>query len=156
NLVLNGGTLQYTGAGGTTDRLFTLGPGGGGLDASGSGAINFAGNGAGSANAVAFSQDTPATFKLSGSNTGSNTFAPVIADPDANSTYKTSVVKDGAGTWVLTNANTYTGGTTLNGGAFKANNATGSATGTGPVTVNATASFGGSGFVGGPVTFKSG
>jgi autotransporter-associated beta strand protein len=38
NLVLNGGTLQYTGAAVSTDRLFSVGTNGGKLDSSGAGA----------------------------------------------------------------------------------------------------------------------
>jgi autotransporter-associated beta strand protein len=41
NLVLNGGTLRYTGTGHSTDRLFTLNAGGGTIDASGTGAVDF-------------------------------------------------------------------------------------------------------------------
>ncbi len=41
NLVLQGGTLKYTGAGDSTDRSFTIGTMGATLDASGAGAINF-------------------------------------------------------------------------------------------------------------------
>lgn len=135
NLVLNNGTLQYTGATTSTDRLLTLGPGGGTLDASGSGAITFAGNGVGAANAVAYSQDTDETLTLTGSNTGLNTLAPLIADPDATSQYATSLAKNGPGTWVLTNANTYSGGTMVNAGVLKVNNISGSGTGSGPVIV---------------------
>ncbi|NBW97770.1 MAG: hypothetical protein EBR28_13845, partial [Planctomycetia bacterium] len=40
-LVLNGGTLQYTGAAASTAKQFTLGASGGGLDASGSGTVSF-------------------------------------------------------------------------------------------------------------------
>jgi fibronectin-binding autotransporter adhesin len=43
NLILDGGTLKYTGAATTTNRLFTLGASGGSLDASGTGALNFQG-----------------------------------------------------------------------------------------------------------------
>jgi len=46
------------------------------------------------------------------------------------------LIKSGAGTEILTNANTYTGGTTINGGILQVNNSTGSGTGTGAVTVN--------------------
>ncbi len=44
--------------------------------------------------------------------------------------------KTGAGTLILTGANTYAGGTTVNGGILEINNTTGSATGTGAVAVN--------------------
>jgi fibronectin-binding autotransporter adhesin len=46
------------------------------------------------------------------------------------------LMKSGSGTEILTNANTYTGGTTINGGTLQINNPTGSGTGTGAVTVN--------------------
>ena len=62
-----------------------------------------------------------------------------------------SLTKTGAGTLVLSNSNTYTGGTEVSGGTLLVNNASGSATGTGPVTVSA-ATLGGTGFINGPVT----
>ena len=46
NIVLTGGTLQYAGSGESTDRLFSITPTGGGIDSSGSGAINFNNGGA--------------------------------------------------------------------------------------------------------------
>ena len=46
------------------------------------------------------------------------------------------MVKSGAGTLILTNANTYSGGTTINAGTLQVNNLTGSGTGSGAVTVN--------------------
>src|SRR5690606_19494788 len=68
-----------------------------------------------------------------------------------------SVVWEGGSTVLnFRGANTYTGGTTLNGGTFLAMNTIGSATGTGPVTVNATAGLRGTGFITGDVTLNSG
>ncbi|MCW1923909.1 autotransporter-associated beta strand repeat-containing protein [Luteolibacter arcticus] len=67
-----------------------------------------------------------------------------------------SLLKDGAGILELTNANTYTGATTVNAGTLLANNATGSAAGTGSVTVKSTATFGGTGAVTGAVVLESG
>lgn len=112
NLVLNGGTLTYTGLGGSTNRQFTLGAAGGTLDASGSGPISFT-----SAAPVALAgTNTARTLTLSGSNTGNNSLAAQITD---NGSGKTALTKTGTGTWVVTNAgSTYTGVTTISGGVL--------------------------------------
>jgi fibronectin-binding autotransporter adhesin len=107
NLVLDGGTLRYTGAGDSTDRLFTLTGNGGGLDASGSGALTFTNTGA-----VAFSGAGAVTLTLTGSNAGDNVLALTVGNGSA----ATSLVKAGAGTWDLTGSNSYTGATTISGG----------------------------------------
>jgi autotransporter-associated beta strand protein len=44
-IILDGGVLQYIGSGDSSDRLFTINAAGGGLDASGSGAINLTNTG---------------------------------------------------------------------------------------------------------------
>ncbi|MCW1923864.1 autotransporter-associated beta strand repeat-containing protein [Luteolibacter arcticus] len=93
------------------------------------------------------------SLTLGGSNTGANTFAPVIGD---NGTGVVSFSKAGAGTWALTGINTYTGPTTINAGTLLANNASGSATGTNTVTVKSTGTLGGTGAVAGPVVLESG
>lgn len=119
NLVLNGGTLQYTGAATSTDRLFTLGPAGGTLDASGSGAIALTNTGS-----IAFATpNKPLTLTLAGASTAANTFRPVLAD---NGTGATSLLKSGAGTWVLTGPNTFTGNLTILAGTLDLNDASGS------------------------------
>jgi autotransporter-associated beta strand protein len=56
-------------------------------------------------------------FSLSGTNTGDNTYNGVIS----NGSGTVSVLKEGTGTWRLTGANTYTGGTTINGGRLIGN-----------------------------------
>jgi fibronectin-binding autotransporter adhesin len=61
----------------------------------------------------------------------------------------------GGGRLTLGGANTYSGGTVISGGILNATNTTGSATGTGVVTVNG-GSLTGSGIVSGPVTVASG
>ncbi len=109
NLVLDGGALQYTGAGASTDRRFTLGLAGGTIDASGSGALNFTNTAA-----IAFSGAGSHSLTLTGSNTEANTLAAVLGDSGGAS----SLTKTGAGTWVLTGNNSYTGGTLLNGGTL--------------------------------------
>lgn len=64
--------------------------------------------------------------------------------PDANANQLVGTATEG--TVVFTNANTYGGGTEVLGGTLLANNSTGSATGTGAVTVTAGA-LGGTGFI---------
>ncbi|MEI9400681.1 autotransporter-associated beta strand repeat-containing protein [Mesorhizobium argentiipisi] len=111
NLVLNGGTLQYIGAAGSTDRRFTLGASGGTLDASGTGAINFT-----STAPVTLSGTGNRTLTLAGSNTANNSLSARIDDPSGG---VTSLTKSGAGTWVLNNTtSTYTGVTTISGGVL--------------------------------------
>jgi fibronectin-binding autotransporter adhesin len=65
-------------------------------------------------------------------------------------------LKVAGGTLSLSNANTYTGGTTVNGGTLYVTNSSGSATGTGNVTVNSGATIGGSGAIAGNLTVNSG
>src|SRR5207248_2207857 len=88
------------------------------------------------------------------------------------------LTKAGAGTLLLSNANTYSsgttvsagtlqlsgsgtlgstsGGTTVNGGTLLVNNTSGSGTGTGNVTVNNTGTLGGTGTISGNVIVNSG
>lgn len=58
-----------------------------------------------------------------------------------------AVTKSTAGTVTVSAANTYTGGTTVTGGTYLVQNTTGSGTGTGHVTVQSGARFGGAGSV---------
>ena len=55
--------------------------------------------------------------------------------------------KSGAGTVVLSGANTYTAGTTISTGTLLANNTTGSGTGTGALSVSSGAKLGGTGII---------
>jgi autotransporter-associated beta strand protein len=83
-----------------------------------------------------------------GSNNLDTTFSGVIQDAG-------SLTKLGTARLILTNANTYTGGTTLNGGTLLVNNTTGSGVGTGPVQAF-TGILGGSGAISGRVTIGTG
>ena len=125
-LVLNGGTLQYTGGAASTARLFTLGANGGSLDASGSGAASFT-----SGSAVVFAGSGNRTLTLTGTNTGANTLALALNDNGADIV---SLAKTGGGRWVLSGSNAYSGGTTLSAGQLNLNNA--NAIGTGTVTIS--------------------
>ncbi|MGV3659931.1 MAG: beta strand repeat-containing protein [Prosthecobacter sp.] len=145
NLILNGGALGYVGTGigtGITNRSFSLGLGAsaGGFDASGA---------AGSP--MVLSSTLAPTLVGSGSRTltltGSNTDANTLAAPLADNGGATSVVKNGAGTWVLTGSSTHTGSTVVNGGVLQVG-AGGTGSITGPVTVNSPGTLSGSGSVG--------
>ncbi|HMP58783.1 MAG TPA: autotransporter-associated beta strand repeat-containing protein [Gemmatales bacterium] len=67
-----------------------------------------------------------------------------------------TVRQNGSGTLILTAANTFGGGTDVNAGTLLANNISGSATGSGAVSVQSGATFGGDGAISGAVTVNSG
>ncbi|MFT3991762.1 MAG: autotransporter-associated beta strand repeat-containing protein [Luteolibacter sp.] len=139
-LILNGGTLRYTGTAVSTDRLFSL-QSSSSLDSSGTGALNFTNTGNMGFNAGVASK----TLTLTGSNTGDNTIAAIIGD----NTAATSLVKNGAGKWILSGANTYTGTTHIDAGTLVINGslAAGSA-----VTLSTGSTLGGKGTINGLVT----
>lgn len=85
-----------------------------------------------------------------GSNNLNTTFSGVIQDGGSGG----SLTKLGHGTFTLAGASSYTGGTSVNGGRLFVTNKSGSATGTGPVTVDA-GTLGGTGRISGPVTIAS-
>ena len=129
------GTLIYTGLGETTDRVINLAgtTGGAAIENDGTGAVTFSSNlsatGAGSK-----------TLTLQGSNTGSNTISGVIVDNSSSNI--TALTKAGAGTWVLSGANTYSGGTTINAGTLQLGNANTSSGGALGKTTSASVTFG--------------
>ena len=147
SLILNGGTLQYTGGAVSTDRLFSVGTAGGTLDASGIGAVTFAGVGT-----IGFNSQATGTrtLTLTGTSVALNALNVTIADAATGAANATSLTKTGTGTWALTGPNVYTGGTTITGGTLLANgttSGTSSSTGLGSVNVNANGTLGGSGTV---------
>ena len=145
NLVLNGGTLKYTGTGDTTDRQFTIGLNSATLDASGSGALNLSS----AAPVTLLGTDNTHTLTLKGTSTADNILAASIGN---NGIGATSIVKEDAGTWVLSGTSAYTGSTTVNNGTLEI---AGALTGTPSVDV-----FGGvlelSGSVSGQVNLTDG
>ncbi len=98
-----------------------------------------------------------------GANTA--TFNLVIGAGDASGNYSGTIIanagsgidllsltKTGTGTQTLTGVNTYTAGTTVQGGTLLVNNTSGSGLGTGPVTVGALGLLGGTGIFTGAVS----
>jgi autotransporter-associated beta strand protein len=81
----------------------------------------------------------------------STTFTGLIQDGGSSGGTGGAFAKVGLGALVITNANTYTGDTSVNGGTLTVSNTSGSGTGTGPVQVNA-GILGGKGIIAGAVT----
>lgn len=101
------GTLRYMGTGETSDRVINLAgaTGGGTIQNDGSGALVLT-----SANTATGAGAK--TLTLQGSNTAANTFSGNIVNGSAT----VSLSKCGAGTWVISGANTHTGASSLYGG----------------------------------------
>ena len=88
-----------------------------------------------------------------GGNAGTN---GTINGKLTNGTSSWGLLVIGSNTWTLTGTtNDFTGNTTVNGGTLLANNASGSATGTGAIAVTS-GTFGGAGAVSGSVTVNAG
>ena len=108
-LILEGANTSYTITSGSADNNAVLDIGG-----------SISGGAAGTT-----------TLTFNGANTGDNTVSGAIADGSATSL---AVVKGGAGTWILSAANSYSGGTTVNNGLLRLDAANTSA---GPTAINA-------------------
>lgn len=93
-----------------------------------------------------------------GSNNLSTVFSGALRDGNSTGTGDGGglFIKIGNGTLALSGASLYTGGTRVDGGGLMANNSAGSATGSGPVTVNSSATLGGAGMISGSVTVNAG
>jgi autotransporter-associated beta strand protein len=103
NLVLNGGTLQYSGAAVSINRLFSVGTSGGTIANEGTGPLTLN-------NPAAITLSGALT--LSGSTADTNTLAAGLIGGG-------SVIKSGTGTWILTGTNTYGGGTVVASGVLQ-------------------------------------
>ncbi len=136
-LVIDGGSLIYTGAAQSCNRLFTIGTNGATIVASGTGPLNLTNTGS-----IALSGSGNRTLTLSGTNTGLNTLSAILGGNN-------SLTKTGTGTWVLSAAHTYTGPTTVSAGTLFLTGSTASGS---SVTVNAGATLGGTGTIGGSLT----
>jgi autotransporter-associated beta strand protein len=113
------GTLLYTGAGETTDRVlnFVGTTGGATLDQSGTGLLKFTSN---LTVPGAAATDQRKTLTLQGSTAGSGEIAGNIVDATLGTAGQltTTVTKAGGGTWTLSGANTYSGATNVNSGTL--------------------------------------
>lgn len=103
-------TLIYTGPGETSDRVINL------AGTTGSATLQADGTGALILSAVNTATGAGAkTLTLQGSNTGANSIGKIVDSSGG----ATAVDKEQPGTWKLTGANTYTGGTTVNAGTLE-------------------------------------
>ena len=151
NLVIDGGVLRHTGAANSsTDRLFTIGAGGATLESTGAGGVTFGSTGG----ANLLSGAGARLLTLGGAGTGKNTVASQLTNGTDAVNDVLSVTKTGAGSWVLSGANSYTGTTTVSAGALLINGDQSAATGA--VSVVSGATLGGTGTIGGLTTLASG
>jgi fibronectin-binding autotransporter adhesin len=108
------------------------------------------------------------TLRITSTDSASNTInlqssGGTIDVPTASTTFTITssmtgaggLTKTGGATLALSTANGYLGNTTISGGTLLANNTTGSATGSGAVTVNSGGTLGGTGSVSGAVTVNA-
>jgi autotransporter-associated beta strand protein len=118
SIILNGATLTYTGGTtDTTDRAIEM-RAGAAINNTGAGTITFT-----AANVIQSGTASARTLTLGGTNTTDNTFASILGD-SGTSPNITSLTKNGAGKWILTNSNAYTGTTNVNAGTLVLGNAT--------------------------------
>ncbi len=149
------GAVRYTGGTTSTDKPFQIGRqhasinvGGGAFINDGSGAVVWTGTQVLTPSTIT----SPRTFTLGGTNSDDNDWQGGIADNNATSPI--SLAKDGAGLWILSGVNTFSGNTTVNEGTLLINGDQSAATGA--VTVSADAAIGGGGTIGGSLTLASG
>jgi len=115
-------------------------------------------NAASAANITLTFTSVDRALTLTGNNTDANSIAGILSDRTV-ATFPSGVLslaKTGTGTWALSGANTHTGTTTVTAGTLLATNTTGSATGTGTVTVATTGTLGGNGSIAGATTISAG
>ena len=151
-VINNGGgsstTLKYLGTGDTCNRTLNLTGGAGSagavIDQSGSGTLTLTGAITNGANKLTL--------------LGSTAAVGIIANGIINGTSNNrNLAKTGTGTWILNGVNTYSGTTAVNGGTLLVNGSLGTNTVIvqGTAATSQFATFGGTGTVGGAVTYGS-
>lgn len=151
-------TLRFNGTGGDANAIFNLGTAANFASVrNNSTGIALGGLAGGAATTLqgASSYSDTVTYTIGGANADAE-FDGVIANGGYSSNPATVVIKTGAGTQMFTGANTYSSGTTINGGTLLINNSTGSGTGSGAVTVANGGTLAGDGSISGAVTVNSG
>jgi autotransporter-associated beta strand protein len=149
---LNGGTVVGNGrmtldnGGGANLRPFNLLANGGGLAATAGNTMTIDGEIGGAAGTGSLTIGIPAS-SVNGNLVG-------VLPGSGSGTANAEV--DATGAVALTGANTYTGNTLIASGTLLVNNAAGSGTGSGAVTVNAYGTLGGIGIISGAVTVNAG
>ena len=128
-----GGILEYVGVGETSDRMIRLNTttATNQIHASGSGALILTNVDNTMTNGVK-------TLALRGSSAAGNTISSVLANANGGAD-ALSVAVDGTATWILSGANTYTGGTSVGAGALGLGND--AAAGSGTLTLNSGSIF---------------
>ena len=117
-IVLNGGTLTYTGAGGdSTNRAIDMRAGAALNNNSATGAISFT-----AANVVQGGTASARTLTLGGTNTGDNTFSSILGNSGAGANIST-LQKNGTGRWMVGGTQAYTGATIINQGTLRVSGA---------------------------------
>jgi fibronectin-binding autotransporter adhesin len=143
------GNLTYTGAGETTDRTIQVGVnsappvstdvGGATLENDGGGALVFTAATFNTATNAATGVGANRSLTLQGSNAGANTIQGIIQNNTisgtATGTATITINKAGTDTWLLSGANTYSGGTNISAGTLQVGNATALGASAGAVSV---------------------
>jgi len=155
------GILNYTGTGSSSNRTIQIGAGTVNTHTGNATIQNNGSNGgtglkftATAFNPTIASTNANRTLTLGGTNTDANEIQGVIQNNTAI-TGLVAVTKAGAGRWILSGNNTYSGGTSVSTGTLLVSNSTGSGLGTGDVTVSG-GTLGGSGSFTGGVTVNAG
>jgi len=159
-----GGTINFTtgnwlrevntSAFGSAAAVWNFGVNGGINSKNGGATVSFGALFGGPAAALAGASTAPAnqtTYVVGGVNTNS-VFNGTISDGAS----PTALVVNGPASLTLTGNNTYSGNTTVNGGALIINSPVGSGTGSGTVTINTGATLGGNGIIGSQVSLAAG
>lgn len=108
---------------------------------------------AGTTGAATITNSGTGTATLTINNAGADDLTTITVQ---DGTAPVALVKNGAGVLTIGSANTYSGGTTVNQGTLVLSNTSGSATGTGAITVADGATLSGPGAAGGLVSLASG